>query len=84
MGHMCVMTPSRPLSPVAYIGFEQPTYTVHEGNGSVRVCVDVLRGELGYPINFRVSVGDATAEGTIGLLYVTQLWLPCSSLHQSR
>ncbi len=49
--------------PVAQIGFDKPSYVVNEGNGSVEVCVRVRSGELGYPNNFRVSIGDGTAEG---------------------
>lgn len=48
---------------VAQIGFTQSLYTVNEGDGSVEVCVRVLRGELGFPLNFKVSIAGGTATG---------------------
>ena len=52
---------------VAYIGFNQSSYTVAEGDGVVDVCVELLGDEgsyvLGKPLSVRLSSDGETAEG---------------------
>ena len=61
------------LISVAYIGFNQSSYTVEEGDGVLDVCVELLGDEgsyvLGKPLSVRLSSDGETAEGD-ALLFI--------------
>ena len=52
---------------VGYVGFNQSSYTVKEGDGVMDVCVEMLGDEgsyvLGKPLSLRLSSDGETAEG---------------------
>ncbi len=57
---------SSSLTPaVAEIDFEALEYAVGEGDGGVTVCVQLVEGHLSWPVTFRLSSADGTANGMI-------------------
>ena len=71
-------TLSFPPSTVIILGFEQPEYTVTEGDGSAEVCVRLF--ELGG-IEGVASAFSTTISGTAGLYKMNMfLWLVCISM----
>ncbi len=50
-------------SAVAEIDFEASEYTVREGDGGVVVCVQLVEGHLSWPVSFRLSTVDGSANG---------------------
>ena len=53
------------------IGFQQVHYKVNEGDGCVRICFEVLEGQLttGDSVSFSLSTV-STAPGALGMLTV--------------
>jgi hypothetical protein len=47
---------------VLNVGFTADSYTVHEADGSVQVCVQILSGELGADITLQLDTHSGTAE----------------------
>ena len=64
---MCVCIFPITVSPVGYVGFTQPSYSVQEGDGVMDVCVELQGDEdsyvLGKPLSVRLSSEGETAEG---------------------
>ena len=63
------------------IGFEQPSYTVGEGDGTVTVCTRVLSGTIGnrtFTVDYE-TVNDV-AMGKISQNYFT--WQEVTFLHE--
>lgn len=45
------------------IGFVQSVYRASEHSMSVMICVDVVQGILGIPVNLSISTHSITADG---------------------
>ena len=66
------------IYPVVDIGFENETYTVSEGQGSVMVCVRVMSGGLGRDVEVTLVALDGSA---VGKLLFFKVGYPCMHIH---
>ena len=60
---MCIILNHIFIADVEF-GFNQSSYTASEGEMSVIVCVEVVKGLLGIPVNLTLSAQSVTAQGT--------------------
>lgn len=51
---------------MSVIGFEQPSYTLREGDGMQHVCVVVVSPQLGAPFQLEVALNVHTINDTAG------------------